>query len=51
MPIDGVNYATSTELDNGWTRISLPFYTHSTGGYTVSICCESVGGVSYIDDV
>ena len=51
---DAVNYVTDKNIDDGWTRISLPFYTHTTqptGSYTLSICCDGVGDANYIDDV
>lgn len=43
-----INYKTSTEIENGWTRIDVTFTAGNTN--TVSIVSNGVSGITYADD-
>ncbi|MBP3451644.1 MAG: hypothetical protein J6J73_02510 [Agathobacter sp.] len=47
----GLDYVTSEQIDDGWTRIQLTFQAATTGRHTISIYAEGVNGIFYVDDV
>ena len=45
-----VNYATASDVDGGWVRISVTFSAETTGSHTVSVCGSGAAGTFYADD-
>ena len=47
----GVNYVTSSGVDDGWVRIHLTFTAITTGKHTAALYGTGVTGTFYVDDM